>query len=90
MNAFISCCKQKKSYACPAKELYTSTLFNLQYTYAEYRADHIYILSAKYGLLLPEQIIEPYELKLSNSDYINKPWSIQVYKSMIEEGIDFK
>ena len=78
MNCFIGCCKTKLDHAAPAKLLYNSALFKYAYQYAEYRADFIYILSAKYGLVLPEQIIEPYDQTLSEND-------IQWAKRVIEQ-----
>jgi cytoplasmic iron level regulating protein YaaA (DUF328/UPF0246 family) len=48
-----------------AKDLYISDLFQKTYQYAQFlNPDAIYILSAKYGLLPPDRIIEPYEQTL--------------------------
>lgn len=61
----ISCSKSKRSYKCKASELYSpSKLFSLSYQYAKTFADKIYILSAKYGLVEENEIIEPYEKNL--------------------------
>lgn len=64
--ALISCSKEKKNYACPAYELYSaSALFSLSYQYAKLHTDKIYILSAKYGLVSENQILEPYNQTLN-------------------------
>lgn len=64
--ALIGCGKLKAPSACAAKDLYTGPLFRTARTYAEKNCDGWLILSAKYGLLEPDRIIEPYELKLTD------------------------
>jgi len=59
--ALISCTSRKKAYKCPARDLYSESLrFRLSYAFAKLVADKIFILSAKYGLVSEEIIIEPY------------------------------
>ena len=62
----ISCVSKKLSYKSPAQELYISPLFkkNLQYA-KSLNPDKILILSAKYGLLKLNEIINPYEKTLN-------------------------
>ncbi|WP_394899557.1 DUF6884 domain-containing protein [Clostridium paraputrificum] len=78
--ALISCSKSKRSYKCKALELYSpSKLFSLSYQYAKTFADKIYILSAKYGLVEENEIIEPYEKSLNDSDKdYNELWANSV------------
>ena len=65
--ALISCSKAKKNEPCPAHELYSpSDLFSLSYQYAKQNADKIYILSAKYGLVAEDRILEPYDQTLND------------------------
>jgi len=81
--ALLSCGKTKAKTAVPAKHMYLGTLFSLQYQYALQHADMIYILSAKYGLLDPETIIEPYDetlLKKSKKDRL--AWAERVLEVM--------
>lgn len=60
--AIINCGSVKKDYACPAKEMYEDgRLFKKMREYVEKTYDKYYILSGKYGLLEPDQVIEPYE-----------------------------
>jgi len=48
----------------PARELYCSDWFRKARAYAEKISDEWFILSAKYALLDPNQIIEPYDKTL--------------------------
>jgi len=85
----ISCVKKKRKNPAKAKDLYISDLFKKSYRYAQLlKPDNIFILSAKYGLLEPEQIIEPYNetLKDKSSTEI-KEWSRRVI-SELDEKID--
>lgn len=75
--ALISCSKKKKNKPAPAYKLYNSNLFRKHLEYARaINADLILILSAKYGLLPKDKIIEPYDKNLNqmNRDEIKK-WS---------------
>lgn len=65
MIIFISCAKQKRDSPCFAKDMYISTLFKKMYRYAKsLNPDSLYILSAKYGVLSPNDVIEPYDVTL--------------------------
>jgi hypothetical protein len=61
----LSCVKSKLTHCCRAGDMYTSPLFRKMMAYAEsLRPKRIFILSAKYGLLRPDDLIEPYEQTL--------------------------
>ncbi len=61
----ISCVKSKLTIPAKAKDLYTSDLFRSALQYAYFlKADKIFILSAKYGLVELDQVIAPYEMTL--------------------------
>jgi hypothetical protein len=62
--ALVSCVKSKRKTAAPACELYISPLFHGLRRYAEANAHAWYILSAEHGLLLPSDIVAPYEKTL--------------------------
>lgn len=85
--ALISCSKEKKNYTCPAKELYSaSTLFSLSYKYAKKVADKIYILSALYGLVPEDRVIQPYNktlLEMPRSEQIS--WAKRVLSDLRQE-----
>lgn len=63
----LSCGKKKQNRECPASEMYTSSLFRKSLQLARRLTDdrHIYILSAKYGLLPLRERIRPYEMCLN-------------------------
>jgi diadenosine tetraphosphate (Ap4A) HIT family hydrolase len=63
--ALVSCVKSKRPDPAPARDLYTSALFDGFRTYAEANADSWYILSAEHGLLHPDEVVTPYERTLN-------------------------
>lgn len=63
--ALVGCVKTKRSSASRAGDLYTSPLFRAMREFAIRNADAWYILSAEYGLLHPDQVVEPYERTLN-------------------------
>lgn len=66
MRGRQACAAGKLARPAPARELYTSQLFRKASTYAEAHSDHWYILSALHGLVAPEAVLEPYEVKLGH------------------------
>lgn len=62
----ISCGKEKLTSAAAARDMYQGDLFKKARKYAEANYDAWYILSAKYGLLHPDQVIEPYDVTLNS------------------------
>ena len=55
--AIVSCVKQKRASAAPARDLYVSELFRGLRRFAEVRADAWYILAAEHGLLHPDEAV---------------------------------
>lgn len=63
----ISCASKKLQHQARAKELYISSLFQLSLAFAkELEPDEFYVLSAKYGLVDIDKMIEPYDLTLNH------------------------
>ena len=62
--ALISCSESKKREAAPAADLYTSPRFKLSRAFALRQELNYYIISAKHGLLSPQDVIEPYDVNL--------------------------
>lgn len=60
----VSCVSKKRSAACAAKRLYVSPWFSKARAYVESRRLPWFILSAKHGLVRPEQRLAPYEMTL--------------------------
>jgi hypothetical protein len=61
----IGCGKGKRSVASPARDLYTGTYIRNAVRWSDSIGATILILSAKYGLVDADQVIEPYEASLS-------------------------
>lgn len=80
----ISCTKAKREYPSKASEMYQpSYLFRKAYSYAVKNYDFVAILSAKYGLLFPDDKIDPYDLTLNNmNSQQRKKWAEKVFDQM--------
>ena len=83
----ISCVSKKQNVPASAKDMYISTLFKGAYNYArKLGADKIFILSAKYGLLEENEIIEPYNETLNTKPVAEiKKWAAEVLESLEEK-----
>lgn len=86
----ISCTKSKREYPCEAYKLYDkSSLFIKAYQYAMTLTNDIFIISAKYGLVPKDKIIEPYDVNLKNmSERERNVWGHKVI-SQLRERFDF-
>jgi hypothetical protein len=85
--ALISCTKLKKEYACPANEMYLeSQLFRKAVQFInKQNYDDWFILSAKYGLLDKDTVIDPYDLTLNNMNSVQrKEWSVDVFNQIVK------
>ncbi len=83
--AFISCVSKKLDRPAKAKDLYISDLFKKSYTYTKKHFDQVYILSALYGLVHPDDIIEPYNKTLNKMKVAErKEWSFNVMRDLIK------
>ena len=87
--AFIACSKRKKSSPCRAKEFYQGELFKKSLYYClSHQFDNTFILSAKYGLVALDQVLEPYDLTLKNLSKRERwGWSQKVKLQLHECGI---
>src|SRR5205814_10611829 len=84
--ALISCVKTKLDRPARAAELYTSLLFRRQREWATARCRTWFILSAKYGLLRPDDMIAPYELTLKSASRAERrAWSMRVLDQLQAE-----
>ena len=80
----VGCVKRKQHHAGPARELYTSTAWKYRRRYAETHCCPWYILSAKHGLLDPDDWIEPYDLALDKlSAPERREWSHRVLDDLV-------
>ena len=82
----IGCGKLKLDHAAPAQDLYVGPFFKLckQWITKPGRVDEWGILSAKHGLLLPDQVTEPYDLSLDKLSFQQRVgWSNTVRYQLI-------
>jgi cytoplasmic iron level regulating protein YaaA (DUF328/UPF0246 family) len=87
----VSCTKRKQNHRCKASEMYSaSDLFSKAYAYCSKNYDQVAILSAKYGLLLPDDEIKPYDLTLNKMRVSEvRNWSEKVFNQM-QKRLDLK
>lgn len=81
----VGCASQKLERPALAKELYVSQLFKKASAYADRTCDCWYILSAKHGLVRPDQVIEPYDVRLVSG--AKAAPSIDAWASMVREQL---
>jgi hypothetical protein len=62
--AIIPCTNQKSDTPGPAREVWIGGHFQLVLAHAEIFYDRVYVMSYKYGLITPEQHIEPYDIDI--------------------------
>jgi hypothetical protein len=83
--ALVSCAKKKRQQHAPARDLYLSELFRRYRAYATANADRWYVLSAKHGLLNPDQVIAPYDCTLNAmSAQARGVWAIRVQRQLLQ------
>jgi hypothetical protein len=63
----VGCGKRKLRHAAPAQELYVGPLFRGRRAYVDRTCSRWFILSAKHGLVDPEQVLEPYDMTLDDA-----------------------
>jgi hypothetical protein len=84
----VACCGPKLSNAAPASDIYQSALFKKARAYAETYGDKWYVLSAKYGLLRSDEIVDPYDLTLSTMTTAQRrEWDGRVIHQLLQAGV---
>jgi len=68
----VACCKKKMNWAVPAGMMYRSPLFHFRSAFVEKTCDDWYILSAKYGLVHHNTVIEPYNISLHEMNVMER------------------
>jgi hypothetical protein len=87
----ISCVSKKRIGNYKAEDLYISPLFKYSKFYIKNTCDDFFILSAKYGLLKPDRIINNYELSVNNfSEVQRRIWSDNIIDQFKDFIINFK
>ncbi len=83
--ALVACVAGKADRPRPAGSLYTSAWFRKASAYAEREADAWYILSAKYGLVGPEEVIAPYNETLNTMPVAERrAWAKRVLRALLD------
>jgi hypothetical protein len=84
----VGCASQKLQRPAPARELYVSPLFKKASAYAEATCDRWYVLSALHGLVHPDTVLEPYDVRLGTSHRNTPPihqWGARVRDQLLAE-----
>jgi hypothetical protein len=82
----IGCVKSKWHHPTQAKDLYTSALFRKERAYAESSGKPWFILSAKHGLVSPDEVIEPYDVYLKTMPDAYRTWWGRTVVSQLGEA----
>lgn len=82
MIGLIACSAQKLARPAPARELYCSPLFCKSLAYAAPRCERVYVLSAAHGLVGLDEVIAPYDRRLSGKRE-REAWGRRVGSSLI-------
>jgi len=83
---WVSCVSRKASAPAPAKDLYVSDWFLKAHAYVEFTGAPWFILSAKYGLVPPDQVIAPYELTLNKMPVADRRrWAEKVFDQLAKQ-----
>ncbi len=78
----VACTSRKGLYPAAAASLYRSPLFDGAKWYAQERCDSWFILSAKHGLLRPDERIDPYDESLNQMNESQRAaWAQRIYAS---------
>ena len=62
----VGCVKEKAAVAQAAKDLYVSVLFAGRRSYVEQSSGDWWVLSAKHGLVHPNEVLAPYDVTLKD------------------------
>lgn len=84
----VGCVKSKRAYPSRARELYISEAFLGRRAYVERTCDEWFILSAKHGLVDPDDWLEPYDETLNGAPASRKrEWARHVLQRLDELGV---
>jgi len=85
----VACGKEKINHSTRARQMYTGGYFKACLNYAlsqnDDSVDSVYILSAKYGLVELDDVIQPYNLIMGESGCVDKEF---VRRQVIEKGLE--
>jgi hypothetical protein len=83
----VQCSGTKNYKKCRASEMYwPSAFFRKSFTYCSRTYELVGILSAKHGFLLPEDVIEPYDITLNKmSSAGRREWARRTFSQMCNQ-----
>lgn len=81
--ALVGCGKAKLDHPAAAEKIYVGSLFKMARAWAIRNTTRWFVLSAKYGLLAPWQIVIPYDAFLPNMSLAEREsWASKVGKAV--------
>lgn len=86
----VGCAAAKLKRPAPARDLYTSALFRKAAAYAEANSDRWYVLSALHGLVDPDTVLAPYDVRLGDrrTGPIIWDWAARVNTQLADALVD--
>ena len=85
----IGCGKKKRAERVAARDLYTGPLFRARREYAEATGAPWYVVSAKYGLLSPDQGVGPYDLTIKDlCEPDRAAWALCTIRAVLDDLTD--
>lgn len=87
MRVFIvGCSREKQSTSAPARLLYQSPRFVAASRLAEQFGDRWFVLSGRHGLVLPDEVLEPYDFDLRQQDAFYKmEWANKAFAGLTSQ-----
>lgn len=80
----VGCVKTKLGFPAPADELFVSPLFRYRRDFAERSGAPWFILSARHGLVRPDQLIEPYDVCLARRPVAERrAWAARIVDELV-------
>lgn len=80
----VACVSEKGTSPEPARQLYRSPWFQKARSYVEVRGSRWYILSARHGVLSPDEIIAPYDRTLVGATVAERrDWARSVHRQIV-------
>lgn len=81
----LATARKKKHHPAPVTEFYNSPLFRKSVQYANEHYERLYFYNAKDGLLLPDQIMAPYDVSIKTFTLSEKKqWAHTVISALNE------
>jgi DGQHR domain-containing protein len=84
----VGCSRRKLPHAAPARALYASPLFRLAARFGAAAHGRWFVLSARHGLVGPDQVIAPYDATLRGLDRAGRQaWADRVLGQLRRRGL---